>query len=74
MRMTTKLLLPRIKRQKNIKLEKFIVAQINKELRNPENKDGDFDFIQMQYFFESAFFNLQNRTMQKILNGRIEDR
>jgi len=72
--MTTKLLLPRIKRQKNIKLEKFIVAQINKELRNPENKDGDFDFIQMQYFFESAFFNLQNRTMQKILNGRIEDR
>jgi len=27
------------RKEKNIKLEKFIVAQINKELRNPENKE-----------------------------------
>lgn len=68
MRMTRKLLLPRIKRHKNLKLEKFIVDNINKELKNPENKDEHFDFIQMQYFFESAFFDLQKGTLQKILN------
>lgn len=68
MRMMRKMLLPRIKRQNNLKLEKFIVAEINKELKKSENKDGYFDLIQMQFFFESVFFDTQNGVLHKILN------
>jgi hypothetical protein len=68
MRFTKKLLLPRIQKQKNNKLEKFIVSNVNKEINNPENKDEHFDFIQMQYFFESAFFDIHKGTIQRILN------
>jgi hypothetical protein len=53
-RITRKLLLPRIKRKNDEKLEKFVVANINKELKND---DGHCDVIQMQYFFESAFYD-----------------
>ena len=57
MRITRELLLPRIKRKNDEKLEKFIVANINKELKNPKNRNEHFDFVQMQYFFESAFYD-----------------
>lgn len=57
MKMTKKLLLPRIKRKNDEKLEKFIIANINKELKNPKNKDEHFDLMQIQYFFESAFYD-----------------
>lgn len=54
MRITRELLLPRIRRRNDEKLERFIVANINKELKND---DGHCDIMQMQYFFESAFYD-----------------
>ncbi len=55
MKFTKKMLLPRIKRQQNNKLENFIVSNINKELAKIKDADCNYDFIQMQYFFESVF-------------------
>lgn len=49
------MLLPRITRQQNSKLEDFIIREINKELAKIKNKACNYDLIQMQYFFESAF-------------------
>lgn len=51
---TRELLLPRIRRRNDEKLERFIVANINKELKND---DGHCDLIQMQYFLEGAFYD-----------------
>lgn len=55
----------KIKRRNNNKLEKFIVANINKEIKN---SSGHCDFIQMQYFFESVF---DDKTRRKSLLKRI---
>jgi hypothetical protein len=51
MRFSSELLLPRIKRRGDKKLENFIVRNINNELKN----DVGCDLIQMQYFLESVF-------------------
>jgi len=58
-------LLPRIKRRKNQGLEDYIVRSINEEVKNAEEEDT-LDFIQMQYFFESAFDDTNRR--QEILD------
>ena len=58
-------LLPRIKRRKNQVLEDYIVRSINEEVKNAEEEDT-LDFIQMQYFFESAFDDTNRR--QEILD------
>lgn len=55
MKFTIKMLLPRIIRQKNKELEKFIVQHINKELEEIKNVDCHYDLVQMQYFLESTF-------------------
>lgn len=60
--MNKNLLLPRIKRRHNPKLEKFIISNINKEAKN---QSGHCDFIQMQYFLESVFESRKRR--KKIL-------
>ena len=49
------MLLPRIVRQQNPKLERFIIININIELDKIKNKDYHYDLVQMQYFFESVF-------------------
>lgn len=54
MKITRELLLPRIRRRNDEKLEKFVVANINKELKDD---DGHYDLVQMQYFFESVFYD-----------------
>lgn len=56
--MNKNLLLPRIKRKHNPKLEKFIISSINQEI---ENQSGHYDFIQMQYFLESVFEGRKRR-------------
>ena len=53
MKFLSELLLPRIKRRGDKKLENFIVRNINKELKNDESCDP----VQMQYFLESVFDN-----------------
>ncbi|HOW60651.1 MAG TPA: hypothetical protein P5548_00960 [Candidatus Moranbacteria bacterium] len=58
MRFTKKLLLPRIQRRENAKLEKFVVKSINKELKSV---NLDYNLVQMQYFFESVFLNKSER-------------
>lgn len=51
MKFAKKLLLPRIKRENNPKLESFVVSQINKELESIKESDEFYDLVQMQYFF-----------------------
>ena len=58
MRFTKKLLLPRIQRRKDAKLEKFVVQNINKELKSAKN---GYNLVQMQYFFESVFYYRDRR-------------
>jgi hypothetical protein len=55
MKFTKEMLLPRFRKQQNPKLEKFIVSNINNELKKIKNKDCNYDLVQMQYFFESVF-------------------
>lgn len=57
MKFTKKMLLPRITRQQNQELENFIVSNINKELEKIKSADSRYDLVQMQYFFESVFYN-----------------
>lgn len=63
---TRKLLLPRIQRKKDAKLEKFVVQNINKELKSAKS---DYNLIQMQYFFEGAYYD---RGKRKALISQIE--
>lgn len=57
MRFTKKLLLTRIKREHDSKLETFVVSQINKELKNIKEIDEFYDLVQMQYFFLEMYQN-----------------
>lgn len=66
MKFIRKLLLPRIQRKEDTKLEKFVVQNINKELKNAKS---DYNLVQMQYFFESVYFD-QNR--RKALLSQIK--
>lgn len=58
MRMTRKILLPRIQRRKDAKLAKFVVHNINNELKSAKK---DYNLVQMQYFFESVYDSRENR-------------
>lgn len=70
MRITKKLLLPRIKRKRDAKLEKFVVQNINKELKNAKN---DYDLVQMQYFLESVYYdqNIRKALLSQIKKATI---
>ncbi|KKQ52064.1 MAG: hypothetical protein US70_C0011G0016 [Parcubacteria group bacterium GW2011_GWD2_38_11] len=64
------MLLPRIKRQQNNKLESFIVSNINKELAEIKYKDCHYDFIQMQYFLESSFCDKEKSVICSSSDGQ----
>lgn len=55
MKLTSDLLLPRIKRRNDAELEQFIITSVNTELEKAEENGEHCDLIQMQYFFESVF-------------------
>lgn len=69
MRFSKKLLLPRIKRENNPKLESFVVSQINKELKKIQENDEFYDLVQMQYFFLEMY---QNRGRREDLLKRLQ--
>lgn len=62
MKFTKEMLLPRFTRQQNPKLEEFIIRKINKELTEIKNKGNNYDLVQMQYFFEFAFYSLFDKS------------
>lgn len=49
------MLLPRIKRRNDQKLERFVILNINKEIELAEKCGECCDMVKLQYFFESAF-------------------